>query len=148
MRKTAAIAGFLMIVALSATAGVSKRRAAAAPPRDDVTITFSRGFVDAGTIAHRDSRDWRFTRTTEDIGVRIDSRSAGVRRAVLRASLPNVDPNAIVRIDGITLRALPVVIDSRAEIGAMTPHRIEIEVPASAPEGALMTSIVWEAETP
>jgi len=139
MRNTATIAGLVTIVALSAAAGVSKRRTAIVAPKEDVTITFSRGFVDAGPMTHR---------TTEHIGVRIDSRSGGVRRAILRASLPNVDPNAIVRIDGITLRALPVVIDSRAEIGAMTLHRIEIEVPASAPEGALMTSIVWEVETP
>jgi hypothetical protein len=129
-----------MTVALSATAGVSKRRATVMPPKDDLTITFSRGFVDAGRIAHREMR--------EDVGVRVDSRDGGVRRAILRASLPNIDANTIVRIDGITLRALPVVIDTRAEVGAMTPHHIEIEVPVSAPEGALMTSIVWEAETP
>jgi hypothetical protein len=148
MRKAGFIAVIVTFVALGATSGVSKRRASVAPPKDDLTITFSRTLVDAGTIAHKASPDWRFTRTNEDIGVRVDSRSAASRRAILRASLPNVDASYVVRIDGITLRSLPVVIDSRAEIGAMTPHRIEIEVPASTPEGALITSIVWEAETP
>lgn len=148
MRKAEAIAAVLMFVAMNAMPAVSKRRAAIALPKNDLTITFSRNFVDAGTIAHKDSRDWRVTRTTQDIAVRIDSASATSRRAILRASLSNADASYTIRIDGITLRSLPVVIDARAEIGAMTPHRIEIEVPASAPEGALLTSIVWEAETP
>src|SRR5690349_4815809 len=119
MRRVGTAAAFLIAVALSATANASKHRATVVIPPDDLTITFSRGFVDAGAITHR---------TMRDVGVRIDARSGGVRRAILRASLPNADANTIVRIDGITLRALPVVIDARAGIGAMTPHRIEIEV--------------------
>jgi len=147
-RKATILAAAIAIVALSATAGVSRRRAVIALPKSDLTITFTRTFIDAGTIAHKTSGDWRFTRTFEDVGVRIDSGSAATRRAILRASLPATDAQYIVRVDGITLGPLSVVIDSRAAIGVTTPHRIEIEVPVSAPEGALMTSISWEAETP
>src|SRR5436305_3591026 len=148
MRRVLCIAAAVAVVALSATAGVTRRRAVRAlPVRDELSITFTRPLVDLGTIAHKSSRDWRMTRTSEEIGVRIDGQTILSQRAVLRASLPNADARFTVRIDGITLGAMPVVVDPRASIGVTTIHRIEIEVPASAPEGSLMTSINWEVVT-
>ena len=137
--KVIHIAAAIALFALSANAGAARRRAAIAPVKDDLTITFTRSLVDAGSIAGRSSHE---------VGVRIDSRSAVNRRAVLRASLPRPDGQFTVKIDGIPLGPLPVVIDARAPLGVTTTHRIEIEVPPTAPEGALMTAISWEAETP
>jgi hypothetical protein len=117
------------------------------PAKDALSITFSRPLVDFGTIAHKGLRDWRVTRTSEEVGVRIEGRPAQTGRAVLRASLLGADSRYIVRIDGITLGPLSIVVDAGAAIGTTTTHRIEIEVPASAPEGSLMTSISWEAAT-
>ena len=42
---------------------------------------------------------------------------------------------------------MPRVIDAAAPIGATTAHRIEIEVPVDAPEGALISGIQWEVTT-
>jgi hypothetical protein len=142
------IAAAVAVVALSASAGVTRRRAVLGPlpAKDALSITFSRPLVDFGTIAHSGSCDWRVTRTSEEVGVRIDGRPAQSARAVLRASLLNADARCVVRIDGITLGPLSIVIDGSAVLGATTTHRIEIEVPASAPEGSLMTTISWEAQ--
>ena len=158
MKKFVSVAITIALFVAPAMFGAAKRRAIASPiPKDELSITFVRanggdaigGNVDIGSIAHRNSRDWRTTRTIESVGVRIDGkRDAAPRYAVLRASLMNAGANITIRIDGITLGAMPVVIDTHAAIGATTPHRIEIEIPADAPEGALLTSIGWEAVTP
>jgi hypothetical protein len=140
MRRVLFVAAAVAVVALNATAGVTRRRAVRAlPVKDELSITFTRPLVDLGTINHK---------TREEIGVRIDGTTTLSGRAVLRASLANPDARYTVRIDGITIGAMPVVVDPRASIGVTTIHRIEIEVPASAPEGSLMTSINWEAVTP
>ena len=100
------------------------------------------------SITNGTSRELTFDVFAQDVVVRTGKRDAAPRYAVLRASLINADANITIRIDGITLGAMPVVIDTHAAIGATTPHRIEIEIPADAPEGALLTSIGWEAVTP
>jgi len=143
-----AIATALCLLTLTANASSARRRAVAMPVREDLTLSFTRSLIDAGTIAHRGPADGNATRTTQDVGIRIESRSNTSRRAILRASLTSPDPQVKVRIDGVTLGPLPAVIDARALVGATTTHHIEIEVSTAAAEGALLTSISWEAETP
>jgi hypothetical protein len=119
-----------------------RRRAVSAPPTEDLAIAFvdaPGGMVDAGWINGKSKR--RF-------GLRIGRPSQESRgTATLRAYLETVDPRCIVKLDGIVLTTQPRIIDRFAPIGITTTHRLEIEVPASAPEGALVTTIGWDVST-
>jgi hypothetical protein len=57
------------------------------------------------------------------------------------------DARCAIRIDGRLLGAVSLVIDPLIPIGAVTSHRIDIEVPVTAAEGPLATTIGWEAST-
>jgi hypothetical protein len=148
MRATAV----LLALALSAGSVVSAapRRRAVAPVPDELTITFvSRaGILDLGAIAHtgRNAPRGR-TMRSETIVIRVDRRGGGRGSATLRAYVASPDARCAIRIDGQLLGAVPVVIDPQIPIGAVTSHRIEIEVPVTAAEGPLATTIGWEAST-
>ena len=95
--------------------------------------------MDTGIIAGK---------TRKTFGIRIGRPSRETRgHATLRAFLESSDPRCIVRLDGIVLGTQPRVIDRFTPIGITTTHRLEIEVPASAPEGALLTTISWSVST-
>jgi hypothetical protein len=95
--------------------------------------------VDTGRIAGK---------TRKTFGVRIGRPSREARgHATLRAFLETGDPRCIVRLDGIVLGTQPRIIDRFTPIGITTTHRLEIEVPPSAPEGALLTTIGWNVST-
>lgn len=112
------------------------------PPAEDLAIAFvdaPGGTVDTGRISGK---------TRETFGIRIGRPSQEARgHATLRAFLETGDPRCIVRLDGIVLGAQPRVIDRFTPIGITTTHRLEIEVPASAPEGPLLTTIGWSVST-
>ncbi|HEY2323067.1 MAG TPA: hypothetical protein VGJ82_09395 [Thermoanaerobaculia bacterium] len=141
MRQANAIA---MLLALSLSAGsialAAPRRRAVAPVPDDLTITFvSRpGLLDLGSVVHKAS---------ETIQIRVDRRGAGRGSVALRAYLVSPDARCSIRIDGQLVGTTPTIIDPQMPIGAVTSHRIDVEVPATAPEGALATTIGWEAST-
>jgi hypothetical protein len=154
-RKLIHIAGVVTVMlTLSLPAarldGGGRRRAVAVSPpsSSELTLTFLDGPVlDAGPIVWRGGKR-RTTITTRTVAMRIGRASREARgTATLRAFLETPDPRAIVRIDGITLGAAPRVIERHAPIGIATTHRIEIEVPVSAPDGALAASIGWEVTT-
>lgn len=115
-----------------------RRRVAPVLP-DDIVISFDSQapLLDVGTVHHGT--------VTKTIGVRLTHRSGATGFARLRASVAG-DGRAAVRVDGLTLTSVPRLVEARAAVGGTGRHRIEIVVPASAPEGALATSIVWEAE--
>jgi hypothetical protein len=131
-----------------------RRRSVVMPPQDELTIEFvmiagalNAGVLDLGAIAHS-GRDPRRTIVQQTIGVRVTQRpqrSSGT--AALRVWLEGEDGRCIVRIDGRALGTAPMVVASRVTLGVVSAHRIEIEVPASAPEGPLLTGIRWEAAT-
>jgi hypothetical protein len=52
-----------------------------------------------------------------------------------------------VRIDGQPLSSTPVVVSTRAAVGALSIHTLEIEVPESVAAGPLAASISWEVTT-
>jgi hypothetical protein len=141
MRPANAIA---MLLALTLSAGsialAAPRRRAVAPVPDEVTITFvSRPAVlDLGSVVHK---------TSETIQIRLDRRGGSRGSASLRAYLASPDARCSIRIDGRLLGAAPVVIDPQIPIGAVTSHRIDVEVPVSAPDGPLATTIGWEVST-
>ena len=142
-----------MLLALTLSAGsivsAAPRRRAVAPVPDELTITFvSRaGLLDLGTVAHtgRFAERGRTVRS-ETITMRVD-RGSSRGTASLRAYLAAPDARCTIRIDGQLMGAVPIVIDPQIPIGAVTSHRIDIEVPVTAAEGPLATTIGWEAST-
>jgi hypothetical protein len=143
----------LLVLALDAQAG--RRRATRTTTVDDVTITFltangsgkTSAVIDTGAVSFAtDGRaKTHVSVITREFDVRID-RSSGETHgtAVLRAFLESPDPHHTYRVNGILLGSAPVIVDRRAPFGVPRRQRLEITVPASAPEGQLFTSIRWE----
>ena len=129
-------------------AGGRRRAVAVSPASSELTLTFLDGPVlDAGQIVWLGERRG-VTTTTRTVLLRIGRASREVRgTATLRAFLETPDPRATVRVDGVVLGAAPRVVQRHAPIGVAVTHRIEIEVPVSAPEGPLAASIGWEVTT-
>jgi hypothetical protein len=86
-------------------------------------------------------------RVRRQFGIRIVKSGVTWGTATVTARLNAQDGRSSVRIDGRLLAGQPVVIDSRAAVGSMTIHILEIEVPASAAEGPVAASISWEVAT-
>lgn len=155
-RKLPRIAGVFTVMLLFSSllpaarldGGGRRRAVAVSPPSSELTLTLVEGpIVDAGPIVWRGGRR-KTTIATRTVTMRIGRASREARgTATLRAFLETPDPRATVRIDGITLTAAPRIVQRHAPIGIATTHRIEIEVPVSAPDGALAASIGWEVTT-
>jgi len=142
----------LIAFALQLPAGARRRAVAAPVPSDELSIAFvdaGQALLDAGAIAFRPSKGRRgMATTTRTFGLRIGQPSREARgTATLRAFLETADSRCVVRIDGIVLGTAPRVIRHHAPIGIAMRHRLEIEVPPQAPEGALLTTIGWEVTT-
>ena len=146
----------LVVFTLHLHAGARRRAVAAPVPSDELSIAFvdaGHDVLDAGAIAFRPtavgSKGRRgMAATTRMFGLRIGQPSREARgTATLRAFLETADPRCVVRIDGVVLGTAPRVIRHHAPIGIAMRHRLEIEVPPQAPEGALLTTIGWEVTT-
>lgn len=150
------LVALLSLVFPPANASAEQRRRAVAVPRtslpdSNLAVTFLTGgestmaVLDAGAVAWNGSRR-RVTVVSRPIRIRVGEASAPSGASVrLRAFLETADPRATIRIDGITLSAVPVLIRHHAPIGVPLTHRLEIEVPVTAPEGPLVATIGWEA---
>jgi transglutaminase-like putative cysteine protease len=153
MRSVALIAMLLALPGAGSIAAQRKGRAAV-PPAGELTISFAgrgalgAGVLDLGTVSHA-GRDVRKDRTVRRDSVAIVvKRSNGVRGSVvLSAWLSAPDPHCVIRVDGVVLSSVPAIIDPQLAVGTESIHRIEIEVPVSAPEGPLAGAIQWEATT-
>jgi hypothetical protein len=75
----------------------------------------------------------RFVVSTR-FGLSIQSGSQHAASATVLASLAIPDPAYTFRLDGITLQAVPQMLQGQARIGAPIMHRLEIEVPTSLTE--------------
>ena len=142
---------FCTLLVPSDTHGGDRRRVRAVSPRPSaLAITFlgsEAGVLDAGTIVWRGGTR-RATITTRTMRMRIGEASTESRGNVtIRAFLETADPRCTIRIDGVPLAAAPRVIRRNAPVGIAFTHRIEIEVPVTAADGPLQTSIGWEATT-
>jgi len=141
-RRLALLALFSLLFSLHLPAGGRRRAVSVSPPSEDLAIAFvdaPGGMVDTGSIAGK---------TRRTFGIRIGHPSREARgHATLHAFLETGDPRCIVRLDGIVLGTQPRVIDRFTPIGITTTHRLEIEVPASVPEGAFLTTIGWNVST-
>ncbi|MEO8380324.1 MAG: hypothetical protein ABI779_11725 [Acidobacteriota bacterium] len=145
---------FFLILPLSLHAGGRRRAAPASAPAEELTIVFidtPAGVLDAGILtagSHGAKATRAIATTTRTFGLRIGrplKEASG--RATLRAFLELSDPRCIVRLDGVVLGTQPRIIDRFAPIGITTRHRLEIEVPAQAAEGALVMNIGWDVTT-
>jgi hypothetical protein len=141
-RRLAFLALFSLLFSLHLPAGGRRRAVSVSPPAENLAIAFvdaPGGMVDTGSIAGK---------TRKTFGIRIGRPSREARgHATLRAFLETGDPRCIVRLDGIVLGTEPRIIDRFTPIGITTTHRLEIEVPASAPEGTFLTTIGWNVST-
>jgi hypothetical protein len=141
---------FSLVLPTHLHAGGRQRAVAVSPPSSDLSLTFLEGgqattaVVDAGTISWRGGRK----QYSVTVAIRIGKATREARgTATLRAYLETPDPHAAIRVDGILLGATPRVIQRNAPIGIAMNHRLEIEVPVSAPEGTLAATIGWEVTT-
>ncbi|HVR40907.1 MAG TPA: hypothetical protein VMU84_17580 [Thermoanaerobaculia bacterium] len=109
---------------------------------DEISVSFVS--LDGGSVVTSDVLDVGAIsrRITRRVGIRMESAVGGT--AMLRVWLESPDSRCHVRMDGIELGAMPRVIAASTTIGTTVPHRIEIIVPADAPEGAISSSIAWE----
>jgi len=143
---------FLVVALVTAPAVAARRRAVVLPAPDALTITFvaaASSTLDAGTIAHDFSQRSAkgVTIVTRTVAVRVDRRDGLTSGLVtLRASIETEDLRCTLRVDGVELHIAPLTI-AIVPAGTATTHRIEITVPVSAEQGALLTSIRWEAAT-
>lgn len=153
-RKTVSIGSVVALALLlhptPAHAGDRQRVMAISSPSTSLAITFNdaeAGVVDAGTMQWCGGSK-RSVVTTRRVIIRIGRPSRELLgTASLRAFLEVSDPRATIRIDGVTLTNSPRLIQTDAPIGSPVSHRIEIEIPVSAPEGPLLASIGWEVTT-
>jgi hypothetical protein len=130
-------------------AGGRRRAVAVSPSSSDLAITFlgPGAVLDAGTIVWRGGRR-NATVTVRTVQMRIGSPSQEARgTATLRAFVESADRNCAIRVNGTLLTTVPQIVQRHAPIGIAIPHRIEIEVPTSAPDGPLQTSVGWEVTT-
>jgi hypothetical protein len=140
------LALMLAMSVCAADAHAARRRVAVTPAADDLAIVFVpvagqslMGVVlEVGGIVKG--------KVTRTVGVRVERRGgAGKGVAALRVWVESPDPRFTIRIDGKPLGAAPMLIDPQAPLGVAVMHRIEIDVPPSAAEGAVLSSIKWEA---
>lgn len=138
------------------------RRHAAAPPAGLLSMEFvdvpaagttlitagSDALVELNTVSQQAGSMGRSVRVRRQFGIRILRRGeVSWGAATVTARLNSLDGRSSLRIDGKPVTGMPVVIDSRAAIGAMTIHTLEIEVLDSVAAGPLAASISWEATT-
>lgn len=164
------LTGLLLGSFLAGPAGAAAPRIVA--PRavsDEITITFlpadsgtavrsaageawlDMGGISARNLAPGNSRRGAIGHRTvvarRHLAIRLESRSAGLRFATLRAYLATDDGRCRVRVDGILLSAVPAVVDPHSRIGVAMAHVVEIEVEDSLPAGPIASSISWLAES-
>ena len=129
--------------------GGRRRVLAVSPPSStpQLTLVGAAGAVDAGTIAWRGGRT-RSATAARTVTLRIGEPLPGLRgTATVRAFVETFDPHCMIRIDGVPLTTAPRIIRRHAPVGVAFTHRIEIEVPVTAPDGPLQASIAWDVTT-
>lgn len=139
---------FCLLLPFTSAEGGRRRVLAVSRPSSALSIAFlgTTGVLDTGTLVSPDGI--RRASTARTVLLRIGEPSPEPRgTATLRAYLETPDPRATIRVGGITLTTAPRVIQRHAPIGVAIAHRIDIEVPVTAPEGPLAATIGWEVTT-
>jgi hypothetical protein len=152
------IAAIVLCLAAALPLYAGKRRASV-PPAGVLSIEFvdmpdagttltaagSDAWVDLNTVSQQAGSTGKSVRVRRRFGVRI-VRTGGVSfgTAMVTARLDVPDGRSSVRIDGQPLAGAPLIVSTRAAIGAVTVHTLEIEVADSVPAGPLAAAIAWE----
>ena len=96
------------------------------------------GKVSSGAVTHvpgvRVDRRQNSMIVSTSFGVRLDDSGGGAGSARLSAFLFHPDSRYQISIDGVKLNGSARVIQTSLRYGAITPHRLEIEIPSSVPE--------------
>jgi len=78
-------------------------------------------------------------------GLRVDGPSGASGSAVVSAFLLTPDPYCMYFLDGIKLSMTPQVVAARSRFGAVTEHRLDVEVPVNMTVGAAANNIGFTA---
>jgi len=161
MKRSINIAVVALCIAVSLPLCAARRRAAASPAgalsiefvdvraaEARLIVAGSDAWVDLNSVSQQAGSMGKSVRVRRQFGIRI-LRAGGVSwgTAMVTARLGSPDGRSVLRIDGQALGSTPVVINSRATVGGMTIHTLEIEVAGSVAEGPLAASISWEVTT-
>jgi hypothetical protein len=103
-------------------------------------------YQEPGAIRRRDISGPRAFTIVRPLRLRIARTSGAPGQVALSAFLVRSCHPCVVRMNGIALEAIPRLIMSRVALNSSTEHRIEVEVPATLPAGALDTEIGWQVE--
>jgi predicted RNA-binding protein YlqC (UPF0109 family) len=103
--------------------------------------------VDLGRVVARSCGARLCPRTVVTKRFRLRVEGAAATRFVRVSAFVRDDAfGQVVRIDGRLVTALPQVIGAATPLNVAVAHTVEIEVSATAPEGALSHDIVWQVE--
>lgn len=161
MNASLQIGVFALCIAASLPLSAERRRAVT-PSAGVLSIEFvdvsehgtpliaagSDAWVELDTVSQQAGSAGNSVRVRRQIGIRI-LRTGGLPggTATVTARLDSSDGRSSVRIDGQLLAGVPALVSSRAAIGAMTIHTLEVDVPDSVAAGPLAVSISWEVTT-
>jgi hypothetical protein len=81
------------------------------------------------------------------VAVRLDGPPGTPASARLSVALTEETPGCTVRLDGITLSALPRLIDPVHRVGTAVGHEIEVTIPDKVPPGTFLSNLQWLAES-
>jgi len=156
MKRSFAVVAALL--ALASPTHADRRRAVAPMDAGAVSLQFSDvaagdgsltaagndAWLEIGTISKRDARS-RGIHVRREFALRV-VRASGVSFGTARVTvrLQTWDGRETVLLDGRALTTAPLLIDPSVVIGATVVHRLDIEVPDSAPAGPINASVVWE----
>jgi hypothetical protein len=161
MKDSLKIAAVALCIALSLPLYAARRRAVAPTvgalsiefvdvPASDASVIAagSNAWLDLNRVSQQAGSMGKSLRVRRQFGIRI-LRAGGVSwgTVAVTARLESPDGRSSLRIDGQALGSMPVVVNARAAIGAVTIHTLEIEVPDSVAAGPLKSSISWEVTT-
>jgi hypothetical protein len=138
------------VLAVPVFGGRRRTVAVSRPAQEELKITFvnvtssgSEAMIDAGAMSRT-----RGKVTKRVFGIRLDAANPSEgATATLRAFLESHDGRSTIRVDGIEIGSVPKLINAQTPLGIVTTHTLEIEVPATVPQGALASSLRWEAST-
>jgi hypothetical protein len=158
-RSAAVVAALLFL--FSAAAAQARR---AAQPSDDFVVAVmaddnrpaleGNSNVDLGRLSHAGTESQRHggpqqTRSfsvTRHVRLRITRKNGASGVVRLSAFLVRDCYPCKLRLDGIELKTSPILVLQQAQLNSTTDHRLEIEIPASMPAGAVDAELGWEVE--
>jgi hypothetical protein len=163
MHPTRLIFRTVAVLALSVSLLPARAAAGSAPAvgdaRPELTVTFvpveaqvasptqGESFLDLGALAA--SRPGAHGRASvrQRVGVRVESPTHTVAVARLQVYLATETPGCTVRVDGVTLTAIPRTLDRIHRVGTTVVHEVEVIVPPNVPAGPFASAITWVAES-